>query len=92
MVGMVTQFGRGRYVDIIAGRTGQSGGSIGGVKKAGTVQYGTTWMSGNMSNFLRRVDRGCCNKTPLFLLTRTTRNPLQYNRNGYSVMHSGTLG
>lgn len=92
MVGMVSQFGRGRYVDVTVNRTIQSGGSVGGVKKSGTVQYGPSWPRGNMGNFLRRAPQGCCNQNIFFNLRNTTRNPVQYNRNGYSVMHSGSLG
>ena len=35
--------GPSSYANTIANRTGQSGGSVGGVKKAGTIQYGPTW-------------------------------------------------
>jgi hypothetical protein len=45
-----------------------------------------------MGNFLRRAPQGCCNRNIFFNLRNTTRNPVQYNRNGYSVMHSGSLG
>jgi len=92
MVGMVSQFGRGRYVDVITNRGIQSGGSVGGVKKAGTVQYGPTWTRGNMGNYLRRAPQGCCNNSLAFALYKTTRNPVQQNRNGYSITHSGMLG
>jgi len=94
MVGMVSQFGAGRYATTISSRTIQSGGSVGGNKKPGTVNYGTSWPRGNMGNFLARADRGCCpqKKTIAYALTHTTRNPVQQNRNGYSVTHSGNLG
>jgi len=84
--------GSGSRIDALTNRTAQSGGSLGGNKKAGTVQFGTTWMRGNMGNYLRRVDRGCCNRGPLFAMYNTTRYPVQYKRNGYAVMHSGMLG
>lgn len=92
MVGMVSQFGRARYVDVITNRGLQSGGSVGGVKKAGTVQYGPTWSRGNMGNFLNRAPQGCCNNSVAFAIRNTTRRPVQYNRNGYAVSHSGMLG
>ena len=92
MVGMVSQFGRGRYVDVITNRGLQSGGSVGGVKKAGTVQYGPTWTRGNMGNYLSRAPQGCCNNSVIFAIRNTTRNPVQQNRNGYAVSHSGMLG
>lgn len=92
MVGMQTQFGRGRYVDITTNRGLQSGGSVGGVKKSGTVQYGPTWTRGNMGNYLNRAPQGCCNQSLLFALYKTTRNPVQYNRNGYYASHNGSLG
>jgi hypothetical protein len=85
MVGMMTQFGRGRYVDVISNRTIQSGGSVGGVKKPGIVTYGTSWPRGNMGNFLNRApqrDRGI-----LFALANTTRSPTQGN--SYQVYRRG---
>jgi hypothetical protein len=88
MVGMVSQFGRGKYVDQIVGRGIQSGGSIGGNKKAGTVNYGVSWSRGNMGNFLVRAPQ----RTPsvLFMLLNTTRHPVQGTN--YQVARSRTLG
>lgn len=77
--------GPSSYAGTIANRTGQSGGSVGGVKKAGTVQYGPTWTRGNMGNYLRRAPQGCCDNNIFFAITKTTRNPVQRNRNGYGV-------
>jgi hypothetical protein len=77
--------GPSSYAGTIANRTGQSGGSVGGVKKAGTVQYGATWGRGNMGNYLRRAPQGCCDNNIFFAITKTTRNPVQRNRNGYGV-------
>ena len=91
MVGMVTQFGRGRYVDVIAGRTIQSGGSVGGVKKAGIVVSGASWPQGNFgSHFLYRAPQRVQSLSTALLFT--TRNPVQYKRNGYYATHSGQLG
>jgi len=91
MVGMQTQFGKGRYVNTIANRTLQSGGSVGGVKKAGTFAGSVAWPQGNMGShvFYRAPQR---QPSLLFSLTNTTRNPVQQNRNGYAVSHSGMLG
>ena len=77
--------GPSSYASTIANRTGQSGGSVGGVKKAGTGQYGATWGRGNMGNYLRRAPQGCCDNNIFFAITKTTRNPVQRNRNGYGV-------
>ena len=77
--------GPSSYAGTIANRTGQSGGSVGGVKKAGTVQYGPTWTRGNMGNYLRRAPQGCCNNSVVFAITQTTRHPVQRRRNGYAV-------
>ena len=81
--------GRTRNMEKIINRTEQSGGSIGGDKKPGIVTYGTTWQRGNMGNFLKRAPQRM--PTRLFLLLNTTRHPVQRNRNGYSISHSGTL-
>ena len=87
---MQTQFGRGRYVDIIVNRGLESGGSVGGNKKAGIVNYGPTWSRGNMGNFLIRAP--ATTPTLQFMLTHTTRHPWQYRRGSYASTHSGTLG
>ena len=88
---MQTQFGRGRYVEVISNRTIQSGGSIGGVKKAGTWS-GQPFMSVyNIGNhYTYRMPQRQPNV--FFALLNTTRNPVQYNRNGYYATHSGQLG
>jgi hypothetical protein len=91
MVGMQTQFGRGRYVDAISNRTIQSGGSVGGNKKAGIVVSGPSWPQGNFgSHFLYRAPQ----RTPSLatMLLKTTRYPVQYRRNGYYASHTGSLG
>ena len=91
MVGMMTQFGRGRYVDAIANRTLQSGGSVGGNKKAG-MWTGQPFMKvTNVGNhWTYRIPQR--QPSLLFSLVNTTRTPVQYNRNGYAVSHSGRLG
>jgi hypothetical protein len=91
MVGMQTQFGRGRYVDAIANRGIQSGGSIGGNKKAG-MWTGQPFMKVvNIGNhWTYRIPQRQPNVT--FALLNTTRRPVQRNRNGYSITHSGMLG
>jgi hypothetical protein len=83
----MTQFGRGRYVDIISNRTIQSGGSIGGVKKAGIFAGSVSWPQGNMGQavFYRAPST---QPSVIFSLTRTTTRPTQgtnygvYSRRG----------
>ena len=79
-----------KYVNTIANRTGQSGGSIGGVKKAGTWS-GQPFMSvyniGNVYTY--RAPQRVPSLRQLFRFT--TRFPLQLRRGSYSVTHSGTL-
>jgi hypothetical protein len=87
---MTSQFGRARYANTITGRTGQSGGSVGGDKKPGFVNYGVTWSRGNMGNFLQRAPHGCCNQSVAFALYNTTKHPTQVT--GYRATHSGLLG
>lgn len=83
--------GPSAYATTIANRTGQSGGSVGGVKKAGIFGGTVGWPQGNMGSavFWRAPQRV---PNLLTLTTLTTRNPVQYNRNGYAVTHSGMLG
>jgi hypothetical protein len=82
MVGMQTQFGRGRYVDITTNRGIQSGGSIGGIKKAG-MWTGSPYMSVyNIGNhYTYRAPQ--TQPSIFFALGNSTRNPVQYRRNGY---------
>lgn len=89
MVGMQTQFGRGRYVAAITNRTIQSGGSVGGDKKPGIVSTGPS----HPCHFCASLHRAPHTGTSLSkMLLLTTRNPVQYNRNGYYATHSGRLG
>ena len=87
---MQTQFGRGRYVNLIDGRTIQSGGSVGGNKKPGIVTYSPSWQRRNMGNFLRRAPQRLPSLE--FSLANTTRYPTQLRRGSYAVTHSGMLG
>ena len=87
---MQTQFGRGRYVNLIDGRTIQSGGSVGGNKKPGLVTYGPSWKRGNMGNYLKRAPQRLTSLA--FSLANTTRYPTQLRRGSYAVTHSGMLG
>ena len=70
--------GPSAYANTIASRTGQSGGSVGGNKKAGIVTFGTTWQRGNMGNYIKRAPQ----KTPslAFMILNTTRVPVQGTR------------
>lgn len=75
----------------ITARTGQSGGSVGGVKKAGIFGGSVGWPQGNMG---RSVFWRAPQSTPSLanMLLLTTRYPVQQRRNGYAVSHSGMLG
>jgi hypothetical protein len=70
--------GPSAYANTIASRTGQSGGSVGGIKKAGIVTFGTTWQRGNMGNYIKRAPQ----TTPslAFMLLNTTTRPTQGTR------------
>ena len=70
--------GPSAYANTIASRTGQSGGSVGGNKKAGIVTFGTTWQRGNMGNYIKRAPQ----TTPYLarMLLLTTRAPVQGTR------------
>jgi hypothetical protein len=70
--------GPSAYANTIASRTGQSGGSVGGNKKAGIVTFGTTWQRGNMGNYIKRAPQ----RVPslAFMLLNTTRAPVQGTR------------
>ena len=80
----------GGSVDRLTNRTIQSGGSVGGVKKAG-LWAGNVFMSVNNvgTSYTYRIPQRQPNLRQLLLLT--TRNPLQLRRNGYAVTHSGML-
>ncbi len=77
--------------EIIANRTGQSGGSVGGNKKAGIFGGSVGWPVGNMGYqvFWRAPQT---QPTLAFSLANTTRHPVQRRRNGYSITHSGMMG
>ena len=74
-----------------AARTGQSGGSIGGPKKAGMWTGQPFMRVANIGNsWTYRIPQR--QPTVTFALLNTTRSPVQQNRNGYSITHSGMLG
>jgi hypothetical protein len=75
-VGMFVQ--SNPYTNTIASRTEQSGGSLGGNKKAGIVVFGTTWQRGNMGNYLKRAPQRI--PSVAFALRNTTRRPVQGTR------------
>ena len=70
----------------IANRTGQSGGSVGGVKKAGLFGGSTYWSMGNSGNavFYRAPQR---QPTLAQMYLLTTRNPTQGS--AYQVYRRG---
>jgi len=86
---MVGSNGRSRDISKITGRGLQSGGSVGGVKKTGGVQYGATWPKGGHGNYLARSQ--CCRHFSIaYLLTHTNKHPTQMT--SYRATHSGMLG
>ncbi len=87
---LIVGHGGTRNVTTIANRTGQSGGSIGGVKKPG-IWSGQPFMSVyNVGNsYTYRAPQRPPSLRKLF--TSTTRFPLQLQRGSYAVTHSGTL-
>ena len=88
---LIVGYGGSRYVNTIANRTGQSGGSIGGVKKPG-IWSGQPFMSvTNVGNsYTYRAPQRLPSLRQLF--TMTTRSPFQYKRGSYAATHSGMLG
>ena len=78
-----------RNMNTIINRTGASGGSIGGIKKAGfggLTPYMRIYNIGNKYEY--RVPHSI-NLNMSALLT--TNNPLQHSRGSYSLTHAGTL-
>jgi len=74
---------KARSQSVIINRGIESGGSIGGMKKAGTANLGY-WKTGNAP--LPRRFPGCiCNESKEFYMRVTTRHPLQRNRNNMNV-------
>jgi hypothetical protein len=88
---LIVGHGPTRKIDVIANRTGQSGGSVGGVKKAGTWA-GNTYMSvyNIGTSYTYRIPQKEPSLANLYLFT--TRSPLQLRRGSYAVTHSGMLG
>ena len=87
---IIVGHGGTRSVNTIMSRTSQSGGSIGGITKAG-IWSGQNFMRvPNIGNaYTYRIPQRPPSLTQLY--TMTTRNPLQYKRGSYSITHSGTL-
>ena len=83
---MTSQFGRARYANTIVNRTAQSGGSVGGNKKAGLFGGSVGWPVGNMGShvFWRAPQRP---PTLIQSMLLTTKHPVQRRRNGYSISH-----
>lgn len=71
--------GRARYTEMIVNRTSQSGGSLGGNKKSGTVYYGPSWPQSSIS-----LTRANTNST--FDVLITTTNPVQRRRSTFSLV------
>lgn len=88
---IVSSWGAGVYADAITNRTAQSGGSVGGNKKAGIFGGSIGWSVGNMGPavFNRAPQRIPTMRQNYFL---TTRNPVQVRRGSYAATHSSLLG
>jgi len=83
--------GPSAYANTITNRTGASGGSVGGNKKAGIFGGSVGWPRGNIpASVFWRAPQRTPNLLTMSLLT--TRNPVQYRRGSYAVTHSGMLG
>jgi hypothetical protein len=88
---IVSSWGKGVYANAITNRTAQSGGSVGGDKKAGIFGGAVGWPVGNMGQavFYRAPQRiPTMRQNYLF----TTRNPVQVRRGSYAATHSALLG
>jgi len=72
--------GHARKTEMIVNRTPQSGGSIGGNKKPGTVYYGPSWPRAIIS--LQRAP-----KHEEFDLRLTTKYPVQRKNSTFSLVH-----
>ena len=82
--------GRARNLSTIVNRTGPSGGSEGGIKKAG-IGFPTSMHIRNIGNaYTYRIPSRQLNVFEMRLLT--THNPTQLRRNSYYATHSGMLG
>lgn len=71
-------------------RTNQSGGSVGGDKKAGIWSGSAFYTVYNIgTSYSYRAPQTTPNIRQMLLLS--TRTPLQYRRGSYSLTHAGTL-
>lgn len=70
---------KARHQADIVNRTIQSGGSVGGDKKPGIVNYGPSWQRGNQGNILSRAPKNI-NPSIFFNMNVTTRSPYQRRR------------
>ena len=85
---MVSTYSGTRSIERIANRTGASGGSVGGVKKAG-IWGGTVFMRifNQGGHYTWRAPQKEPALRDLYLLT--TRNPVQFGRGSYVATHRG---
>jgi len=85
---IVSSYSGTRNLDSITNRTAQSGGSIGGVKKAGTWGGNVYMNVNNIGNaYTWRIPQKMSTIRQLYLFT--TRFPVQFNRNSYAATHRG---
>jgi len=76
-------------VSSIINRTFESGGSVGGIKKAGHGMHLHMRVYNIGTSYEYRIPH-----SPLTIrdfLFKTTRNPTQYGRGSYTITHAGTL-
>ena len=81
--------GRAGALDSLTNKTGAYGGSLGGNKKAGFGISPYMYMYNAGSKWAYRAPQR--QPTFAFAIRNTTRNPVQYNRNGYYASHSGLM-
>lgn len=86
---LIVGHGGSSKANLIANRTAQSRGSVGGNKKAGIFAGSIGWPNGNFGSmaFIRAPQRMPTNTAQLYLLT--TRRPTQGT--GYSLSHGGLM-
>ena len=83
---MVYSFGPAAYATTISNRTSESGGSVGGNKKAGIFGGSVSWPRGNLpASVFYRAPQRPPSLAQMYALS--TRNPVQRRRNGYAVSH-----
>jgi len=87
---IVSSYAGSRNISKIVNRTGASGGSIGGDKKAGIFGGNVFMRIQNQGNHgVWRLPHKTPTKSQLIIMT--THHPVQYRRGSYSLTHSATM-